>query len=106
MAGPLSVGIPNANGGDPSSQKPATPGMPTGGGPLVRTTAATPGEATGGSGIDGSVAYRQFQQSDNPYDPKFNRDAIGVATVGPVTEVKDGAPKAKSDEPEPAQQDH
>jgi len=73
MAGPLSVGIPNANGGDPSSQKPANAAMAgaMGGGPLVRTTASSPGEATGGSGIDGSVAYRQFQQSDNPYDPKF-----------------------------------
>jgi len=109
MAGPLSVGIPNANGGDPSSQKPANAAMAgaMGGGPLVRTTASSPGEATGGSGIDGSVAYRQFQQSDNPYDPKFERGAIGTATVGPVTEIKDGdAKKDKTDDSGAPKQDH
>jgi len=109
--GPLSVGIPNANGGDPSSQKPANPAMAAKlaaqGVSSVRSTATTAAEATGGSGIDGSIAYRQFRESDNPYDPKFNRGALGTATVGPVTEIRDGeTPKARTDDPQPPQHDH
>lgn len=37
--------------------------------------------------VDGSIAYGQFQQSDNPYDPVFLKDRAGTATVGPLTPV-------------------
>ena len=58
----------------------------------------TAGEVLGGSGIDGSIAYRQLRESDNPYDPKFERGAIGTATVG---EPVDGGPA----QPAPAKSD-
>jgi len=37
--------------------------------------------------IDGSVAYRQFEESENPYDPVFLKDRAGTATVGPLEQV-------------------
>jgi hypothetical protein len=54
----------------------------------------------GGNGVDGSIAYHQFRDSDNPYDPKFQTSALGRATVGPPTTLKDAAPKdAAKDSP-------
>ncbi|HET7062812.1 MAG TPA: sel1 repeat family protein [Rudaea sp.] len=95
--GNLSVGMPNANDGDPSNQK----GQKTGAN--VHTTAGTPAELTGGTGVDGSIAYRQLRESDNPYDPKFKPGAIGTATVGKPTQVKDGThEEAKPDQPDAA----
>lgn len=44
---------------------------------------------------DGSVAYRQFQQSDNPYDPAFIQNR-GTATVKPLQQIKTGADKDSS----------
>jgi Sel1 repeat len=43
---------------------------------------------TGGNQIDGTIAYKQFQISDNPYDPIFEH---GIVTVGAV----ESAAKAK-----------
>lgn len=40
--------------------------------------------------MDGSVAYRQFEESENPYDPIFLKNRTGTATVGPLEQV-DGA---------------
>jgi hypothetical protein len=57
---------------------------PTGGDTFRR---AGWGYLPGGS-TDGSVAYRQFQQSDNPYDPIFLNSRNGTATVGPLTPLK------------------
>ncbi|TAM92676.1 MAG: sel1 repeat family protein [Rhodanobacteraceae bacterium] len=37
---------------------------------------------------DGSIAYRQFQDSSNPYDPIFVNNRTGTATVGPLEQVK------------------
>jgi hypothetical protein len=36
---------------------------------------------TGGS-IDGAIAYDQFTQSDDPYDPIFLKNGTGTAKVG------------------------
>ena len=37
--------------------------------------------------IDGAVAYRQFRESKDPYDPRFVPDVKGTATVGPIEPV-------------------
>jgi TPR repeat protein len=39
------------------------------------------GEMTAGAGTDGSIAYRELRDSDNPYDAKFD---LGNVTVGDV----------------------
>ena len=101
--GNLQVGLPQPNGGDPSNQKRQTNGA------NVHTTAATAAEVTGGEGIDGSIAYRQLLESDNPYDPKFESSAHGTAIVGPPTTVKSGADKSTDQPdtpPDPAKHDH
>ena len=91
--GNMTVGIPNANGGDPSFPKPANEAMKKSlqslGITMAQSTATSPAEATGGEGVDASIAYRQLRESDNPYDPKFKNSAIGRATVGEPTMVKD-----------------
>ncbi len=62
------------------------------------------GYLTGGS-VGGAVAYRQFQQSDDPYSPIFLKHRKGSATVGPLQEVsprKPGRPpKSGSDKHKP-----
>ena len=70
----------------------------------ARSTVGSAAEVTGGNGVDGSVAYRQLRDSDNPYDPKFERSgAIGIATVGAPTPIKGKALKdAATEHPEPA----
>lgn len=57
--------------------------MPAGSINFVGLGALTPAGSTGGS-----VAYRQFQQSDNPYSPIFLRNRNGTATVGPLQQLK------------------
>ena len=105
--GNLSVGMPNPNGGDPSSAKQMAPILPPGVA-YVRSTASSPGEVVGGTGVDGSIAYHQLRESDNPYDPKFQTSALGRATVGAPTTLKDtprkdaakDAAKEQSDQPD------
>ncbi|MGH8145144.1 MAG: tetratricopeptide repeat protein [Rhodanobacteraceae bacterium] len=46
---------------------------------------------------DGSVAYRQFQQSDNPYDPVFLKNRSGTVSVEPLQSVKPAHDKSKKD---------
>jgi hypothetical protein len=100
--GNLSVGTPNPNSGDPSSPKRTIvpPGVT-----YVRSTASSAAEVTMGTGVDGSIAYHQFRESDNPYDPKFQTSALGRATVGPPTTLKDTPPKDpakdQSEQPDP-----
>jgi len=60
---------------------------PTGGGGPIGTMATD--VFSGGDRTDGSVAYRQLRESDNPYDPKFVRPEVGTATVEPLQPVKD-----------------
>jgi Sel1 repeat len=59
---------------------------------------------TGGEQIDGTIAYKQFQMSDNPYDPIFEH---GIATVGPLIQAgakKDAETQTPSDAAVPAKQ--
>jgi tetratricopeptide (TPR) repeat protein len=42
----------------------------------------------GGDEVDGSIAYRQLRESKNPYDPKFERQPVGTATVEDLIPVK------------------
>lgn len=48
-----------------------------------------------GGSVDGSIAYRQFQQSNNPYSPFFLKDRVGTVLVEPLQPVKPAASKAK-----------
>lgn len=54
-------------------------------------TAVSAAQLTQGGSVDGSVAYRQFQQSDDPYDPVFEKARKGVVTVEPLQPVKPAA---------------
>jgi len=49
----------------------------------------------GGSSEDGSIAYRQLRESDNPYDPKFewrtSPNPVGTVTVDPIVPSPGGA---------------
>ena len=53
----------------------------------------------GGLVVDGSLAYGQLRESDNPYDPKFRNPALGTATVGKPTTVKDKSKDSSANEP-------
>ncbi|MGB0135343.1 sel1 repeat family protein [Dokdonella sp.] len=78
--GNIKVGMPGNSIG--SSQK-SDPG--------ARQSAAlntSASEVTGGKQVDGSIAYRQLQETDNPYDPK-HMVTTGTATVGPIGPVGD-----------------
>ena len=115
--GNLTVAVPNANSGDPSYQKVTNEQVqknlnspPGEGGDhakamgtnTARSTVGSSAEVTGGQGVDSSIAYRQFRESDNPYDPKFKTPPIGKATVGEPTEVKRGAQDGATPDPDPA----
>jgi len=58
----------------------------------VATTAA---QVLQGGSIDGSLAYRQFEQSDNPYDPVFLKNRTGSVKVEPLKVLKDKDAKEK-----------
>jgi hypothetical protein len=45
---------------------------------------------TGSGAIDGSVAYRQLRESNNPYDIKFKQSPAGTVTVEDVIPIGDG----------------
>lgn len=71
----------------------ASPGLPS----KVKGAAGSVGgpEATSGAQLfrsgqatDGSIAYQQFQQSDNPYDRVFRTDLTGTTSVGALMPVK------------------
>jgi hypothetical protein len=115
--GNMTVGIPNANSGDPSYQKITNEQVqknlnnPPGEGgdhakamgtSTARSTVGSSAEVTGGQGIDGTIAYRQFRESDNPYDPKFKTPPIGKATVGEPAEIKADKRDSATPEPDPA----
>ena len=66
----------------------------------VKTTTTAAGLLQGGS-IDGSVAYRQFQQSDNPYDPIFLKHRSGTVKVEPLTPLKPAKKRGDDQIPSP-----
>lgn len=41
-----------------------------------------------GNEVDGATAYRQLLESDDPYDPKFERQPLGTATVEALIPVQ------------------
>lgn len=85
-------------GGGENTASPGGPGSST-----VIGAIGTPAIVNGGGFFksgqarDAFVAYQQFRESDNPYDPIFRSDLTGTATVGPLMKVndKDVAPKPK-----------
>jgi hypothetical protein len=102
-AGNLSVGVPNQNGGVTQGPKIVVAGGATGkpqnnahaeGSHAGPTTA---GEVLGGAGVDGSIAYKQLRESDNPYDPKFST-ANGISIVGPPEPAGEQPEEKKADE--------
>ncbi|GAB2560286.1 SEL1-like repeat protein [Rhodanobacter koreensis] len=52
-------------------------------------TSTNAAEVAGVYQTDGAIAYQQLRESNNPYDPKFERhpDATGTVTVEPLTPV-------------------
>jgi hypothetical protein len=61
-------------------------------------------EASGGKQVDGSIAYRQLQETDNPYDPK-QRNISGDVVVGDIYTGTDAAKTADEDSPQPKSTD-
>lgn len=91
--------------GSPNGPKGGTPvGKPRGSqaGNMGDTMGASPFGLTGGNQVDGSEAYRQLRESDNPYDPKFRTD-VGTVAVGALipgdkkSEVKPEKPAGESE---------
>jgi len=116
LAGNLQVGTPAPSSVNPSrflqkggAVREAHPGLSPqnvkGDGVGFRTAGSTSAEVLGGQGTPGAVAYRQLRESDNPYDPKFDRTLLlGTATVGQPTAAKnDAAKKPASEEADSAQ---
>ncbi len=99
-AGHLDVGVPQASA-DPSNQK---------GQKGTHKKGTTSGEILGGEAVDGSIAYRQLLESDNPYDPKFERKSLGTAQVEPLIPIDTPVKNAKKEpetkqEPDPMKKD-
>lgn len=74
-------------------------GYDTGGAPVeagksgkAQMFAAGFGYMQGGS-VDGSIAYRQLRQSDNPYDQVFLKNRTGTVKVEPLVPLKHGKDK-------------
>ena len=89
FVGHLDVGTPPPSSGDPSAAK---------GAPGVHHVASTSAEIfSGGDVVDGAIAYRQLKQTDNPYDPKFERQPLGTTLVEPLIPVKPQPEDAKRD---------
>lgn len=77
MVGGSGSESPNIHGSNPGTGAIGVPTPVTGWG-VFKGAAIT----------DGSVAYRQFQQSDDPYDPVFMKDRTGTVTVEPMQQIK------------------
>lgn len=82
--GELRVGIPAAGG---SFRTP----MGNSAGGAVGTYRSSWMDVLSGGSVDGDVAYQQFHQSANPYDPVFLKQHTGTATVGPLTPAQSGS---------------
>lgn len=60
----------------------------------IKTTTTAAAMLQGGS-VDGAIAYRQFEQSDNPYDPVFLKNKTGNVKVEPLQQVEPAHDKTK-----------
>jgi hypothetical protein len=48
-------------------------------------------DVAGANTVDGTMAYRNLRETNDPYDPKLRRDPIGIANVGaPIAADKNG----------------
>ena len=110
--GNLQVGTPAPGSVNPSAsivrgraEREAHPGLSPQNvkGMGARYAGSTSAEVLGGQGTPGAVAYRQLRESDNPYDPKFDRNLqFGTATVGqPVAPNADAGKKPREEDPQP-----
>jgi hypothetical protein len=104
--GNLTVSSPNPGMPDPGAPRPP-PGQKQG----VHSVATSTAELVGSNSASGATAYRQLRESDNPYDPKFDRSSFGTTLVGPPTAVNAGKPKepptdkADQTKPDPSKPD-
>jgi hypothetical protein len=91
FSGPVQVGV--LDGGHTPSPKDPFSGQP------LRSDTNAASLFHGGS-VDSSIAYAQYRQSDNPYDPVFRKDFDGTVVVGPIAPAsnKDKS-KASADHP-------
>jgi hypothetical protein len=78
--------------------KPVDLDVATGKPPVGGETFSAGGILTGGS-VDGTTAYRQLRESDNPYDPKFLQKPKGTATVEPIVPLPDAASGSTEEHP-------
>lgn len=88
----LTVSMPQEKSATPSARSFVAPG-PTSSGKSEHNSGGHPGASTvaevvGGQTADGVTAYQQLRESNNPYDPKFDRALLGTATVGQPTPAK------------------
>lgn len=88
IAGPLRVG----SEGGPGAPKSGKDGS---GAPLHTNTSGV--EITSGHDMNGELAYRQFRESDNPYDPKFKTDPSGTVSVGVLLPLQAAKGNAATD---------
>ena len=56
----------------------------------------TAADVAGPNTVDGSMAYRNLRDFDNPYDKRL-RGQIGIATVEPIKPVDEGEPAKAAD---------
>jgi hypothetical protein len=64
----------------------------------ANSSTSTAAGITGPGAVDGSIAYRQMRESDNPYDPKF-REPEGQVEVGDVIPVGDDVRRTPANGP-------
>ena len=104
----LTVSMPQDKSATPSARSFVAPG-PLSSGKSEHNSGGHPGASTaaeivGGQTANGVTAYQQLRDSNNPYDPKFDRNLqLGTATVGQPTAAKaDAASKAEAATPDAA----
>ena len=78
VAGPLAVGSRDRSGMDvvSDSQHPMSK--------KANTSTQSAAGITGPGAVDGSIAYRQLRETDNPYDPRFDPVHGAVTVHDPV----------------------
>ena len=59
-------------------------------------TAAIASDIAGADTVDGTIAYRQLRETNNPYDPKF-KPIMGTATVGNPISAREAEAAKKAD---------
>jgi hypothetical protein len=94
-AGPLTVGSASSGGRSSALRSPLEPAGRGGnaGKSIINGFSTAAFGVLGGGSEDGSKAYRQLRETDNPYDPRFewrlSPTPTGQATVGPLIPAGD-----------------